>query len=369
MKTLFETPKTIALIFIFIALCFLTACSPNKNPVPIGVIPEVVPVSPTDEQYGHEAMTNLAKEYELDYTDPNYQRLVDIVEKLSTAINAKQEPWHVFLFNAPNVQNAGATRGNHIFVWSGILQTVQKDSELAAILAHEMAHIVAQHVANSGLETTQALINVASILVGAGVTVAIKNPTLANNAGDVSQVLTNIVGNELFTNAYSRENEIEADHIGLMIMAKAKYNPEDAINYWKRVEQDANMVATMKYFSTHPTTRDRVISLEKALPPALIYYQGGTPSPLYNTKTSTIVAQQAQAPVDSNLVSTKKSSAKSLNKQTSNIMLTDDTKLYRSPTANSPQVGQLKAGEQVTISNSLHGWLEVSEPQFGYIKK
>ncbi|MDR2337189.1 MAG: M48 family metallopeptidase [Deltaproteobacteria bacterium] len=276
MKLLFKTPhsRTKIVAFIFFILPLLVTCSHNKTPIPIGQIPEVVSVNPADERYGHETMTNLSKEYELDYTDPNYQRLVNIVERLSEAINAKQDPWHVFLFKAPNIKNAGATKGNHIFVWSGILQTVQKDSELAAILAHEMAHIIAQHVSNSTLETTQVLVNVASILVGAGVSIAIKDPTLANNASDLSQVLTNVVGNELFTNEYSRENEIEADHIGLMIMAKAKYHPQDAINYWKRIEQDPKMAATMKYFSTHPTTRDRIINLEKALPLALMYYQG-----------------------------------------------------------------------------------------------
>ncbi len=336
-------------ILIFITLV-LTSCATNRAPIPMGEIPRAVSPSSADEQYGHEMMVQLTEKYELDYNDPNYQRIVDIVDRLSTAIDAQQDPWHIFLFNAPDVKNAGATRGNHMFIWSGIIPTTKSDAELATILSHEMAHIIAGHVSNPAQEQRQTVIEILAVLASIGTGIAIQNPTVASNVSDLSGSLVKVIGNELFVNEYSRQDEMEADHIGLMIMAKAKYSPSDALVYWQRMESDAQMAATIKYFTTHPTTKDRIANLENALPLAQAYYRGevGNPSKLsvenkYNIKNQNVKASDQ-------------------------IVISKPLALYRSPTAQSPKTATFQIGETLDTRECMTGWLEVTKPRFGYIK-
>ena len=133
------------IILILLLIVFVCSCAPSKPPVPMGTIPIYKAVSTADEQYGHTVVNQLSQQYPIDYNDPRIISVTKIVENLANAAGAKNEPWHVFILSGANIKNAAATRGNHIFIWSGMLNTTTTDDEIAAVLAHEMAHLLAGH--------------------------------------------------------------------------------------------------------------------------------------------------------------------------------------------------------------------------------
>lgn len=141
--------------------------------------------------------------------------------------------------------NAFVLPGGKVFVYTGILSIAQTDDGLAAILGHEIAHNVARHAAEA---MSQNLIFVAPLrLLLLGLDYSGYTMGLARILGDT------IMGLGVVRPA-SRKQESEADYIGLMIMAKACYDPNAAVGVWQRMEQ-AEVAQTPEWLSTHPSVR------------------------------------------------------------------------------------------------------------------
>ncbi len=252
----------------------LCSCSPTRKLQPLGTIPPVRPVSSEEEQYGHQILEELTDRYKLDYNHPKYPTITAIVDKLTKAINASQQPWHVYLFNEDSVQNAAATRGNHIFIWTGMLNLVKNDDQLAMVLAHEMAHVIARHTdPDPDEELKKILIQLGASAAGLAISIATQNPNLGSNLGQITSTVTEEVGKGIFLNQFSKELELEADQIGMMIAAEAGYNPQAAIDFWQSGANQLDIAPALSFFSTHPPAADRIEHLKKALPLALARYQ------------------------------------------------------------------------------------------------
>ncbi|MCB0360485.1 MAG: M48 family metallopeptidase, partial [Bdellovibrionales bacterium] len=229
----------------------------------------------TEEQYGHQVLQELSQQWPLDYNDPRLDTVVRIVDRLTAAANANADPWHVYLFRAPDIKNAAATRGNHVFVWSGMLDYVQSDEELATVLAHEIAHVLAGHTDPDPNEAIR------KMLIGLGAAAAgiAVSQSAGSQWGQITSSLTQEVGSGFLVNPYSREREAEADHIGLFLMADAHYDPRAAVEFWKRAQNDPAFSSSLEFFSTHPLAEDRAAQLQSFLPAALDRYNGVRAAP------------------------------------------------------------------------------------------
>ena len=259
-------------------LLLLTACAPQRTPVPPGVIPRSQSVTVEEEQYGHQVLQELSTHYQVDYNDPRIERVQKIVDRLTAAAGADKEPWHVYLFKADDVKNAAATRGNHVFVWSGILNAVNSDDELATILAHEIAHVLARHTDPDPHEQVkQIMIGVGALAASIAVSSAVGG-SFANDLGNLAGNVTQSIGEGVAVNPFSRELEFEADQIGLMLMAEAHYNPEAALDFWRKAQSDPDFSSGPTFFSTHPSSADRLSKLQAIMPLALDRYRGIAPS-------------------------------------------------------------------------------------------
>lgn len=284
-----------------VALLLLASCSSNaRPPVPVGTIPQAKSPTVADEQYGHKAFGEITKKHNLTYDHPRYNELQEVVKKLTSSISADKDPWHIYLLDADSVKNAGATRGNHIFVWTGMLNYTKDENELAAIMAHEISHILARHTDPDQYETMKkTLIGLGSMAVG----IAAAQVTGIGNIGQVASVLGNKVGEGLFLNPYSQEKEHEADQVGLFLMAKANYNPQAAIDFWERASKDSSFGSGASFFSTHPSSADRMQRLNSFLPQASAVYSGRS---LSNTRTDTITTETER--IDNQDISVESSS-------------------------------------------------------------
>lgn len=249
-----------------IFLIIFTGCSLPRTKVPLGTIPKPAVPSPAEEAAGQQALTALTEEYELDYDHPKYDLLVETIERLSKAAGGDfQHRWHVYLLKAEDVKNAAATKGNHLFFWTGMLDFAKTEGEIATVAAHEMAHVLARHTSPDSSKTiAQVLIQVAAVAASVAAASALDGGMGAREVSRGAGALTQQIGNGIFVNPYSQEVETEADEVGLFLMSRAGYDPADAIKFWEKFADEEP--ARLSFFSTHPPAKERLERLKSILP-------------------------------------------------------------------------------------------------------
>ena len=171
--------------------------------------------------------------------------------------------WQFNLIDSKEV-NAWCMPGGKVAVYSGILPYTEDDAGLATVLGHEIGHAIAHHSAE----------RISQQLVAQGVGTAIG--VAANNSNSATVGVVNSlygVGGNLVLLKYSRNQESEADRLGLVFMALAGYDPHAALAFWKRMAATDNSGNVPVLLSTHPTDAERIADIEKRIPQAMQYYQ------------------------------------------------------------------------------------------------
>lgn len=166
--------------------------------------------------------------------------------------------------------NAFCMPGGKIVVYEGLLPYTQNETALAIVLGHEIAHAVAKHSAEQ-------LTKQQNQQVGTNILGNVLNQAVGSGVGDLASAVAGKYFS--FRNLkYSRDNETEADYMGLIFAAMAGYDPQQAIPFWKRMSQ-GNSSNQNDIFSDHPSDAKRIAALHKEMPTALKYYH-----PAKNTK-------------------------------------------------------------------------------------
>ena len=162
--------------------------------------------------------------------------------------------------------NAFCLPGGKVAVYTGILPITRDDAGLAAVLGHEVSHAVARH---GGERVSQ------SLLVQGGL--AAVQVALAGNDPHMVQAVTSLLGAGAAVGVllpWSRAQESEADHLGLVYMAKAGYHPSAARELWVRMAQaERGQGRPPEFLSTHPAAETRIRQIEAWTPEALQYYR------------------------------------------------------------------------------------------------
>jgi Zn-dependent protease with chaperone function len=194
---------------------------------------------------------------------PQVQRLRAIAARLipqATRWNdrAAQWRWEVNLIGSQQI-NAFCMPGGKIAVFSGILQKLQlTDDEAAMVMGHEMAHALREHarerIAKS--QGTGALLSIGAQLLGLG------------QLGDVAAN----IGTQLLTLKFSRDDEVEADLVGLELAARAGFDPEASVSLWNKMGKAAG-TSSGSFLSTHPSGPDRIRRLQENVPRVTGLYQ------------------------------------------------------------------------------------------------
>jgi metalloendopeptidase OMA1, mitochondrial len=185
---------------------------------------------------------------------------VQRVAKRIEAVAARDKPafvWKVTLLRK-NEANAYCLPGGKIVVYTGILPLTRNDAGLATVLGHEVAHATAEHVAER-IER-QHLTEVAAAIIAGGVAVT---------PGQYIRIRALLgVGAAAASLPFSRSQESEADHIGLVYMARAGYKPREAVAFWKRMLRASRGKEPPEFASDHPSDKHRVERIQEWLPEA-----------------------------------------------------------------------------------------------------
>ncbi len=172
--------------------------------------------------------------------------------------------WEYNLVNDPAV-NAWAMPGGRIVVYTGLLGVTKNEAALAAVIGHEISHAIFKH---GNERMSQGL---AQQLGGAALSIALANqPAQTQNLFNTAYGIGTNVGVLL---PFSRKQESEADRYGLIWMAMAGYNPQEAIPLWERMEAASSGNRPPEFLSTHPSENTRMTNLRKWMPEALKYYK------------------------------------------------------------------------------------------------
>jgi metalloendopeptidase OMA1, mitochondrial len=213
---------------------------------------------------GRQAFADVLSE-ESGATSSKYQSLVERVGlRLAGVSDRTDYQWETRVV-ASEEQNAYCLPGGKIVVYEGILPVCESEAGLAVVMSHEVAHVLARH----GGERMSQQLGVNSAKTALGYVLRNKEQ-VQQEAWMKAYGMASEYGLIL---PYSRKHESEADHIGIMLMAKAGYDPAEAPKFWTRFAASSKGEKPAEFMSTHPSDQRRASDLEKLLPEALGTYR------------------------------------------------------------------------------------------------
>lgn len=217
---------------------------------------------------------DMLKEETLIETGPEVDRIRRVGVKIARAAETGDFAWprrgsfewEFRVIQDAETINAWALPGGKVAVYTGILTLTQSDEELATVLGHEIAHAILRH----GNE------RFSQELVAAGGTKAVETAVKDQSEKTQDMILESFgVGTKKgMTLPYSRAHELEADLIGLKLMAAAGYDPNAAVDFWNRMAQLNRGNSVPPLLKTHPSHEQRIEKIQENLPEAIAIFEG-----------------------------------------------------------------------------------------------
>jgi len=175
----------------------------------------------------------------------------------------KNYQWEFNLIEDDKTVNAWVMPGGKAAVYTGILRHTQNETGLAVVLGHEVSHAIAGH---GNERMSQALL---ANLGASALSVALA--LQPQQTREIYMMAYGVGANVGVLLPYSRLHESEADHIGLMLMARVGYDPREAVSFWERMSK-ADAARPVEFLSTHPAPETRIQRIKAEIPEALPYY-------------------------------------------------------------------------------------------------
>jgi len=261
--------KKRVMLLAVLAVAVLTGC----RTVPVSGRTQLMLSSESYENsLGEETYGEYKQKYRPSNNQAHNQALRRVGEAIRDVAGQDSFKWEFIVLDSPEA-NAFCLPGGKVAVYAGIFAYMANDAELACVVAHEIAHAIARH---GGERMSWAQLQTLGMY---GVLNSTKSESIAAIYG-----LTTDMGVML---PFSRSNETEADLIGLILMARAGYNPQAALTFWRKFGAGKSQSALDRWLSTHPGGEVRIQDLEAAMPDALREYQAARNKKDYGTLYTT----------------------------------------------------------------------------------
>lgn len=215
---------------------------------------------------GIDSYKQVLAESEVVTSGPQLEMVRRVGGRIAAVSDRPNYEWEFNLLKDDKTVNAFCLPGGKVAVYTGILPVADGEAGLATVISHEIAHAIARH--GGERMTDQLAFQIGGMGLGALLnekSAATRNVVLAayGVGGQVGVMLP-----------FSRSAESEADHIGIVYMAKAGYDPRESVRFWQRMQEKSGGQAPPEWLSTHPDSGTRVDQLQKWMPEALGYYHG-----------------------------------------------------------------------------------------------
>ncbi len=274
----------VLLVFISLAGCRTAPISGRKQVI---MIPEQQEMA-----MGRQAYEEILAEEKLS-TNRHYIEMVNRVGKRIAAVSGRDDfDWEFRVISSPTM-NAFALPGGKVAIYEGIMPICENEAGLAVVMSHEIAHALARH--GGERMTQQNMVN------GLGRVVEYVSQNREQKQRDRIRALYGIGTQYGFTLPYSRKHESEADQIGLILMARAGYDPTEAPRFWRRFSQQSGEKPP-EFMSTHPSDERRAADLQAMLPEAYKDYESAPEQyalgkPIFTSETLNAGSLVKQSPV------------------------------------------------------------------------
>jgi len=251
------------LIYFFVFSIFLISSCAT---VPYSKRQSLILISIDEEiALGEEAFKELMKKAKLSEDKEKVEMIERVGRKIAKVADQPKYKWEFVLIEDTKTINAFCLPGGKVAFYTGILPLCKDEEGVAVVMGHEIAHAIARHGAE---RMSQGMIaNLAGNILA--VAVANKTPEAQRAILDAYGLGTSL-GVIL---PFSRKHEYEADYIGLILMSKAGYNPNSAVDFWKRMLELSGGKSIPEFLSTHPNDKKRIENIKSHLPEAMKYYE------------------------------------------------------------------------------------------------
>jgi len=202
---------------------------------------------------GVQSVPEMLKQFGGLHPDARLQEKVDRVGMAVVSQSRAADPrwqYEFHLLNDPKTINAFALPGGQVFITAGLYRLFTASDQLAAVLAHEIAHVAARHSAQriAKSKLTNGLLN--AVMVG---------------SGDATVTQITALAGQLVNMKFSREDEVEADRLGVFFMTDAGYDPKGMVELMEVLEKAGNGARIPEFFSTHPSPDNRIEKIRQAI--------------------------------------------------------------------------------------------------------
>jgi predicted Zn-dependent protease len=206
-------------------------------------------ISVEDEwQLGAQLSKDLSSQLQLVSDPESLAYIREMGQRIVAQTKMANLPWEYHIVRDDAI-NAFSIPGGHVYVNTGLIKAAHSSSELAGVMAHEISHVIARH----GTEQMSRQYGI-SVLAGAA---------LGRDPATYQKVIADLLATGAMAR-FSREDEKEADDLGLNFMYRAGYDPKGMANMFRTLlaEEKTRPSAVEKFFSTHPLTEDRIKDVE-----------------------------------------------------------------------------------------------------------
>ncbi len=248
---------TSRILLVLLAGCLLVGCATAPY---TGRSQFITMSEPEERRLGLEAARQVLESEEEERGTARARRVVSVGRRIAEAAERPDFEWEFHTLKN-DALNAFCLPGGKVFVYTGLLDLTRgKDGELAAVIGHEVGHVIARHAAERVSLSTMG--SLASALGSVAVTVFTGNESLGELSGSGFTALTQVG----FMLPYSRSHESEADSIGLILAAKAGYDPAAAVSLWEKMAAVNKGQEGPAFLSTHPLSSERIKAITAQLP-------------------------------------------------------------------------------------------------------
>jgi predicted Zn-dependent protease len=256
--------KPLCRIFI-VATLMMAGCYTN----PVTGRQSLVLVQPNEElALGAQSFKEIEQKEKISSNRTANDRVRRVGERIAKAVGDQMPnaEWEFVVFESDQV-NAFALPGGKVGVYTGLLKLATSDDELAVVMGHEIGHVIARHGAE---RITQQMMVQGVATIGSAYADGRYNPQVIQ----IAQAAYG-AGAALTTLSFSRANESEADHMGVVFAAEAGYDPRAAIGFWEKMsaQKTAKPGLFEKFLSTHPTDDKRIADLKALMPQVVPLYE------------------------------------------------------------------------------------------------